>query len=251
MFGVAHDAGTTEYPGSTLLVGIDETGHEEFADSQHPVFGLGGCAVLIRHYWELIDEPWRNLKAEHFGGAEVALHAADLRGLTPDQLEALGQFFANQPFFRFATMAASTLSNETGLPLVQILAGPIWEQIAEIAKWTQPTEIFVVIEDSARLRSQLYGYIAGWQIGNEGIRIKPRVFLVGKERKQSFMEVADFVMHAAGGQVRSRVFGRLNLCRPVRQDFEAVFHPAESRLAQFRELLEVRDGAQQHAARDV
>ena len=158
MFGVEHDGGTTEYPGTTLLVGIDETGHEEFADAQHPVFGLGGCAVLIQHYWDVVDRPWRQLKEEHFGGTDIALHASDLRRPSVGQLEALGDFFSTQPFFRFATIVASTLRNETEFPLVQILAGPIWQQIAEIAGWVRPTEVVVVIEDSARLRTQLYGY---------------------------------------------------------------------------------------------
>jgi hypothetical protein len=29
-----------------LMFFVDETGHEEFADPNYPVFGLGGCALL-------------------------------------------------------------------------------------------------------------------------------------------------------------------------------------------------------------
>lgn len=31
---------------SDLVFFVDETGHEEFADAAHPVFGYGGCAVM-------------------------------------------------------------------------------------------------------------------------------------------------------------------------------------------------------------
>lgn len=244
-FTIVHDAGTVEYPGSTLLVGVDETGHELFADKRHPVFGLGGCAMLVRHYEEHLDHPWRQMKEHFFGGATTQLHAADLRSPSAEQVQALGHFFTSHPFFRFAAMAASSYANTTQAPLTQLLGHTVWEHVAEVAKWTQPTEVVVVIEDSERLRRELYGYIAGYEIGNETIRIKPRVFLAKKSAKQSFMEVADFVIQAAGAQVRNRVLSKLNLLNPIRQDFAAVFHKVDRKLAHYVELLEARAGAQQ------
>jgi len=141
-------------------------------------------------------------------------------------------------------MAASSYINSTQAPLVQLLGASVWQHIAEIAKWTQPTKCVVVIEDSERLRKELYGYIAGYEIGNDDIRIKPRVFLAKKSAKQSFMEVADFVIQSAGAQVRNRVLGKLSLVNPVRRDFAAVFHTKDRSLAHYNELLEARAGAQ-------
>lgn len=243
-FTIVHDAGTVEYSDSTLLVGVDETGHELFADKQHPVFGLGGCAVLLRNFEQHLDGPWRQMKAQFFGGATANLHAADLRAPSVDQLQALQRFFSSFPFFRFAAMSATSVINTTEAPLIQILGHTVWSRIAEIAKWAQPTDIVVVIEDSERLRKELYGYIAGYEIANDEIRIKPRVFLATKEAKQSFLEVADFVIQAAGAQVRNRILGRLNPARIIRQDFEAVFHSVDHRLTSYVELLEAHPGAQ-------
>jgi hypothetical protein len=60
-----------------LVFFVDETGHEFFADTQYPVFGLGGCAMVAGAMDAEIRSPWRAVKALHFGGANVPLHAAD------------------------------------------------------------------------------------------------------------------------------------------------------------------------------
>lgn len=241
-FSILHDAGSIEYSDSTLLVGIDETGHEEFADNRHPVFGLGGCAVLLRNYEEHIANPWRQMKEQFFGGAARPLHASDLRTPSPDQLDALNYFFTTQPFFRFAAMSARTVVNTTEAPVIQLLGHAIWGCIAEISKWAQPLDVVVVLEDSERLRRDLYGYIAGFEIGNEDVHIKPRVFFATKRVNQPFMEVADFVIQAAGAQVRNRVLGKLNPMRVIRKDFESIFHSVDRRLTSYTELLEAHPG---------
>lgn len=240
-YTIEHDAGAVNYPGSTLLVGIDETGHEEFADPKHPVFGLGGCATLLKHYDESIDRPWRYMKERFFYGAEVPLHAADLRAPTNEQIEALEHFFTKFPFYRFAVMSASTFQNNVDVSLIQLVCGSVWERIATIAKWSQPTEVVVVVEQSDRIKRDVYGYLAGYEIGHDPIRIKPRIFFSQKNTVQPFMEVADFVMHPAGAQVRNRILGRFG----VRQDFSAVFHRVDRRFSDYVELLAANPEAQQ------
>src|SRR6202007_2819252 len=83
-----------------LLFFIDETGHETFADKNYPVFGLGGCAINSSSAAAVIAEPWRAMKAAHFGGEDVPLHANALlrSNSTPEQLAALGTFFGEQQF---------------------------------------------------------------------------------------------------------------------------------------------------------
>ena len=61
-----------------LLFFIDETGHETFADKNYPVFGLGGCAINSSSAAAVIAEPWRAMKAAHFGGEDIPLHANEL-----------------------------------------------------------------------------------------------------------------------------------------------------------------------------
>jgi hypothetical protein len=67
-----------------LLFFIDETGHETFADKNYPVFGLGGCAINSSSAAAVIAEPWRAMKAAHFGGEDVPLHANELRSPTTE-----------------------------------------------------------------------------------------------------------------------------------------------------------------------
>jgi Protein of unknown function (DUF3800) len=85
-----------------LLFFIDETGHETFADKNYPVFGLGGCAIDSSSAAAVIAEPWRAMKAAHFGGEDVPLHANELRNPTTEQLDALSKFFREQQFARLA-----------------------------------------------------------------------------------------------------------------------------------------------------
>jgi hypothetical protein len=54
---------------------------------------MGGCAMLAAAIDKGLRAPWREMKAQHFGGSDVALHAADLRSPTPEQIEALNTFF--------------------------------------------------------------------------------------------------------------------------------------------------------------
>jgi len=68
-----------------LLFFIDETGHETFADKNYPVFGLGGCAINSSSAAAVIAEPWRAMKAAHFGGEDVPLHANELLNPTTAQ----------------------------------------------------------------------------------------------------------------------------------------------------------------------
>jgi hypothetical protein len=52
------------------------------------------------------------MKERYFGGADVPLHASDLKDVTAAQLNAVGNFFRTQPFGRFGV----TMTVETVLP---------------------------------------------------------------------------------------------------------------------------------------
>jgi hypothetical protein len=79
-----------------LLFFIDETGHETFADKCYSVLGLGGCVVNSLSSAAIIAEPWRAMKAGHFGGKDVPLYANEHRNPTTEQLSALSTFFREQ-----------------------------------------------------------------------------------------------------------------------------------------------------------
>ena len=88
-----------------LMFFSDETGHEP--DPNYPVFGFAGCAAFAAAIDQQIRESWRNLKQNHFGSADIPLHAADIGDATPEQMNAIGEFFRKQRFGRFAVTAAA------------------------------------------------------------------------------------------------------------------------------------------------
>lgn len=45
-------------PNDCLAVFVDDTGHEALV-AGHPVYGLGGCAVLAQDLESVIRSPWR------------------------------------------------------------------------------------------------------------------------------------------------------------------------------------------------
>jgi hypothetical protein len=131
------------HPGC-LMVFVDETGHEEFADPNYPVFGFGGCAVPAFCCADVLERPWREMKERHFGGADVALHASDLRQPTPEQLEALGAFFRAKRFGRFAVIMCRDVSLPEGESPIQAMRGAVRDRWSELAsrvdqrQWRSP-----------------------------------------------------------------------------------------------------------------
>ena len=90
-----HGEGVLTLGVDTLVVALDDTGHEAFADSNHPVFGLGGCAFLVKDYKRLIEAPWNYMCQRFFPEVERPMHAADLCRPTSEQPEASPHFKPN------------------------------------------------------------------------------------------------------------------------------------------------------------
>ena len=240
ILSLRHDSGILNVSDSALIVGIDDTGHESFADEAHPLFGLGGCAVRAADYFRYLDDPWHELKKRYFGGPDIKLHASKLRNPSQVQVEALGVFFKNLPFFRFATVSARTARNETIETIVHLVSVMVMQQVAAFAQRTQPSAIVFIIETSERVDRALRMHFGAYRFGNGEIEIQPSVLLASKDARASCVEVADFVVHPAGAQVRNRLRGFKNLHNIIRKDFDAVFHTVDRKLVDYRELLEAR-----------
>jgi uncharacterized protein DUF3800 len=112
-----------------LLFFIDETGHETFADKNYPVFGLGGCAIDSSSAAAVVAEPWRAMKAAHFGGEDVPRHANELRNPTTEQLDALSKFFREQQFARLAVTMSKSAVLPTGKPPLEIITGSMMNRL--------------------------------------------------------------------------------------------------------------------------
>src|ERR1051325_9762149 len=154
-----------------LMFFVDETGHETFADPKNPVFGMGGCALLAASIDPMLRAPWRAMKAQHFGGADVALHAADLRP-TSEQIEALNAFFRNQAFGRFAvTMTASAALN--GHEPIRVMPDALRRRYEELVGRCRPVpvEVAFIHEGSTRADPLLEKYFGETIVTIEGKRI--------------------------------------------------------------------------------
>jgi len=226
-----------ELEDTTLVVWIDETGHEQFRDPNYPIFGLGGCAVLVRDYSRLIAQPWQYMKLRYFSG-QAGLHAKDLRP-TREQLMALEYFFTQFQFFRIAAITSKEAQLPSGLVVYHMVATCLRERIIQVAKWTPLTRLAVILEASQRADALANRYLRfNLQITDiDGKRTLPTdYFLMPKSANEPGLEVADFIMHAAGGQTKSRLNGARE---PGRKDFKVVFREVDPRLASFMEITEV------------
>lgn len=242
------DGQQVELDADTLVVWLDETGDEGLSDPGHPVFGLGGCATLVTDYRTTIQVPWHRMKQDHFGGAEVPLHAAK-RGLTQGQVEALAGFFRASSCHRLAVIVADKRLVESDYRPYNIVLDQLMVTVLDLAfpgGRQVAGRIVLIFEDSERGRP-----LAGHHVPPAIVRAQSR-FLAERSLRMwrwpiptqaGFMpkkvaaglEVADFIVQPAGAQARLPV-GRLK-DRP-RRDFAVVFQgaAAEGGLSHFMML---------------
>lgn len=213
---------------SCLMVFIDETGNDRLCDERYPIFGLGGCAVLASDYENLIGIPWDNLKNNYFRGADEPLHASELNSPTSEQLKALNDFFKNNNFARVAGIVCkNTVIDNIGI--YEIAALFLLERIAEI-RMGNITSVALIIEESSRDRKLVKQYFTKHKIKTENGEIPNRYFLSGKSLNLSGLEVADFIIHTAGAQVRNRFIHKIE---KDRKDFEVIFNGVDEKLTSF------------------
>jgi hypothetical protein len=203
-----------------LMFFVDETGHEDLSDPNYPIFGLGGCAVMAGALDDALRKPWRAMKKRHFGGANVKLHAAHLRDPTTAQLAALADFFATQSFGRFAV----TITAKTRLPYdvkpYELMPNVVRNRWTELASRCQPTplEVALLHEASNRGDELVERYFGPSLVRVADHRIPVHHGFLNKGDEA--LEVADFIVQAAGRQAHRWAAGS----RRLRKDFKAVFH---------------------------
>src|SRR5258708_38999028 len=87
-------------PEGSLVVFVDDTGHEALVPG-HPVYGLGGCAVLSSDLDPIIRDPWRDVRRKVTRSPETPLHANAFAGFaTTENILTSAESFQTQPLLR-------------------------------------------------------------------------------------------------------------------------------------------------------
>src|SRR5450631_1535788 len=101
----------------------------------HPVYGLGGCAVLAHDLDPIIRDPWREVTKERLWDRRTRRCMPMLS--TRENILAVAEFFETQlPFFRLGAIILFKTAAADGLGLVSTLAKVLQERIRGIASRT-------------------------------------------------------------------------------------------------------------------
>lgn len=216
-----------------LLLFIDETGHERFADDEFPIFGLGGCGVIGSSYQDLIRYPWIRMKNECFDGSNFPLHASEMREPSQRQIDAIATFFRANQFSRFCAISRSTTQIDESLVPYQATAICLTERIRRIATQYPFDSIAMIFEASDRADMLAARFFSNFTLAVDGIDVPIKKGRMSKSLCEPGLEVADFIMHTAGAQVRAQLMGKVDGKRKFRKDFDCVFHSVDKRMADY------------------
>jgi hypothetical protein len=232
-------AGSPTIADQSLVVFVDDTGHEALV-SGHPVYGLGGCAVMAGDLDQLIRHPWHEVRRKVTGSTDTPLHAAAFaRTATPEQIEAVAAFFRAEPFARIGATVSVATRMIGDLGPVHAIAGALKNRIVDIARWTRFSEVNVIFEASERADRHIEAAFQDFRLEEGGAQIPVECYFMLKAAHDPALEVADFIMHAVGRQARRRIEGKEGFA----PDFVAVFHGQDSKRVSFMDISEVRRGS--------
>lgn len=133
-------------------------------------FGYGGCAVLACGLKPALQDPWREMKAAHFGGADRPLPEPPAGAGAGQEAEAgaraLETYFRRQPFFRFAALIRDpqglSIGGEAADRAYKALAPALVQRYGVVVERCAPTpkDVTVVFEGpgaDSKLAEQYFG----------------------------------------------------------------------------------------------
>jgi hypothetical protein len=211
-----------------LAVYVDETGHEAL-DGQ-PVYGLGGCAVLGRDYERILNGPWRAVRKQIAGSFDAQLHANKFR--KPEDIDVVARFFREKPFWRFAAVITQKTILADQLTLLGTMKDALEKRINDIAGKTLCEEVRVVFELSQRADRLIENAFQSFDFSRGSKHILSECGFMPKSVREPGLEVADFMMHAVGRQIRHNLIKRPTFL----PDFCSVFHSVDPELSSFIEV---------------
>ena len=195
--------------------------------------------MMAADYDRLCKPEWRRMKKRLLGDSEIPLHANELTAKDKDKIEAVSSFFREQSFTRLAAIAhkSSTLEGSWSVPKNLVMALITLFRSA-LCKYPF-TGMVVIYEDTDRLRleicQELGSLLVEVQEWGFNHTVPYEFYLMPKRAVEPGLEIADFIMHAAGGRVREQNNGRI----ADRRDFDVVFKSVSPDLAAYQEIKSV------------
>jgi hypothetical protein len=213
----------------TLCLFMDETGHEEFKSDQR-FFAIGGIAGFTPQV-EHASRLWRQMKAKHFGGAEMPLHASG-KMITRSQIDAVTEFFKRSrlPRFAFIIKRPPVLpSNINALKLLHpLMAEELARMIGDLP--TLPSDVLICLEHSERLMPKIIEAMPGVSLQIDDTDVPVVGLFTRKEPPEPLLEMADQLTWRAQRQYKDQAPGK-----ELMPEFVAVF-PEGAAYAIYREL---------------
>lgn len=238
--------GVIRVPSDAVLVFVDETGHEKLADRKYPIFGLGGCVVRADQYLATVHNPWTAMKLRFFLGRSGPLHATGLRP-TPAQAAAIAEVFTQGHFGRIATVLSDRTVINISNTRYQITVASLLKRFDTIAPTFWPFSRTYFIHEASdranRLAVKFFGPFTNTTVeGEDGSPIQLPVTHIFADKNAGLvgLELADFIMHAAGKCVHAGGPGSQGA--RARRDFQAVFGSVPASLSSFLEINDVKPG---------
>ena len=224
-----------------LLVFLDETGHETFAGNQ-PYFVVGGCALLGQDH-RAITQEWREVRRVVNGSPDAPLHAADLKQ-TEENFGALRVFFRSRGFARVAAAATTNTKFLVDMHTMSPVLGMLKEQIARVVELTPCTTVALIFESSQRGDPPLMQHFGELDLRDNDKPLPTEHCLMPKKSGEPALEVADFIVSAAGSQTKRQLRGTSSFA----PDYRDVFHKVPREYAQFCLITEVGAAAESNEA---
>jgi hypothetical protein len=218
-----------------LAIFVDDTGHEDLKGQS--VYSLGGCAALGRDLERIINQPWRQVRERITGLPTAQLHASSLV-LQPAHIDAIANFFQDNHFWRFAAAFTKETKLVDEFSRMKTMKAALQNRINAIVGATLCKQAVVIFESSQRTDKLIQDAFLDLEITRGQKSIPFECCFMPKSAAEPALEVADFVMHAVGGQVRQ------NRKQPgiFRADFCAVFHSIEPHYTSYTEIEAVIRG---------